>query len=128
MRLPLVSLMTIAACASSAPPPATREPEPGVIDGVRQQPLTEAEVAASVSRQQRRIGDCYARERLNAAGPLSDFEIRLKIPVDGSAPKGQVVRASIPGQIMLETCIVDTLTSLRFPAHNGATLVIDVPI
>jgi hypothetical protein len=121
-------MLAVAACASTPPPTAKPDPEPAVIDGVRQQPLTESEVAASINQQQRRISDCYARERLNAAGPLSDFEIRLKIPVDGSAPKGQVVRASIPGQMMLESCVVDTLTSLRFPAHNGATLVIDVPI
>jgi hypothetical protein len=122
-----VVLATAVACAS-APPPKKTSTEDVFVDGVRQRPLSEAEAGKMIDEARPRIVDCYMRERFNTKRALSDFEVRLKVPVDGSRAKAEIARASIPGQIMLEACVMDVLTSIHFPAHSGASLLLAVPI
>jgi hypothetical protein len=119
---------TLAGCASAPPPKRSVADEDPWINGVRQRPLSEEEVDATIKKNRERVVGCYRRERLNNDGKLSDYVFRLEIPADGKAPKVSAVSATVAGQRALELCLSDTLAALRFPPHAGAKLVLNVPI
>lgn len=116
------------ACSTPPPPPKTAE-SPEFIDGVRQRPLTPEEVTEQIREGLTKFEDCYRRERLNFTFPtLSSYTFRFQVPADGSKNRIGVVEETQPGQQALRLCLADALRSIRFPAHTGKTITIDVPI
>lgn len=120
-----LALSFVIGCASSPPPPP---PEPPLfVDGVRQRPVTAAEVEREVGRRRARLAGCYRSERLNTSA-LASFLLELAIPSDGGEVPVTVLTAEPPGQLILQACILSALADLRFPPHVGAVLRLRVPI
>lgn len=113
-------------CKTADPPVMTKAPPP-VSDGVRREALAPAEVERAVQGQAARFEACYRSEAMNSP-KLSSYVYRLDVPPDGSAPVVHLQKASIPEQKLLEDCVTQVLRSLRFPAHTGARLEVEVPI
>ncbi|MEL6189110.1 MAG: hypothetical protein AAFU79_31195 [Myxococcota bacterium] len=96
---------------------------------MRQRPLEVAEVERALGAISHRLTNCYKRVRLSLGlvAP-SNYVVRLRVENAGDPPVAEVVKASQKGQEPLERCLVQELEALRFPAHVGSALVIDVPI
>lgn len=96
---------------------------------VREAPLTVDEAARILSARGPELSRCYTFERLNMNLPDgADYVAQVFVPNDGSQPVVELVASSVPGIETLESCIVRTLQSTRFPAHAGPPLTINVPI
>lgn len=126
----VLALVVIGAGCASAPPPKPAEREgPAYVDGVRQRPLAVEEVEDAVRRSRERIVACYRTERFNnPEAKLPSFAFRMEIPTDASAQKVVMTSQQTTAQRVLEGCVRDALVAIRFPAHAGAPLVVDVPI
>jgi hypothetical protein len=99
------------------------------IEQERTEPLTVDEVQSKVRASAEEISTCYRNERLQLnAGALSEYVLQLRIPNDGKPPQVLVGSASIQGQTTLEGCLVGVLARLRFPAHPGKRITLNVPI
>ena len=99
------------------------------IDSKRTDPLTVEEVENAVRSVAAEFGTCYRNERRQLfAEELSDYVLQLRVPIDGSQPEITVVKATIAGQEALEHCLVMVLSRLRFPAHPGKRITLNVPI
>jgi hypothetical protein len=110
------------ACATdrTAAPSATSSASP---------PLTAEDVEERVQRAGPSLRGCYLEHRFTyGLQPLSDFRVRLRIPVDGGPHVAEIAEATEPGQEALERCVVQVVEKLRFRAHRGEPLVVDVPI
>jgi hypothetical protein len=103
-----------------APPPTFRE-------GVRQEPLTVGEVEERLKQSRVRLEACYRAEAMNSP-KLSSYVMRMRVPSDGERPEVTVVKATLPEQKVLEDCVRQVLRALRFPAHSGGAIELEVPI
>lgn len=87
------------------------------------------EVEGAVRAVAHEFGACYHTERRQlVVEDLSEYVLQLRVPADGAAPEVTVVKASIPAQKTLEHCVVTVLSNLRFPAHPGKRITLNVPI
>lgn len=110
-------------CASRRVAPVVEE------SSVRAEPLLEDEVGRMVGYTSNRLSGCYQRYRLTyGLTPASDFIVRMRIPNDGAPHVAEIAKKTQTGQDDLELCVVETLEAIRFPAHSGEPLVVDVPI
>jgi hypothetical protein len=120
----------LAACAHPEYNSQRNAPDPDWKDGVRQKPLTAEEVTQEVNGHLEELQKCFSRERLNASA-VSAYTFRMEIPNDGSPPKVALVSNTPPpkeDQLFLVNCLSDVLRRIKFPAHVGEKLKIDVPI
>ncbi len=112
------------ACASEPP---TRS-APAEIGGVRQRPLTEAEIESKIRDQADALRTCYGRERYNLNVDLSDFTFKVGVPNDGT-PSTAEVQGTVPeNQQLLSECLSQVLRRVHYPAHVGAKITLMVPI
>ncbi len=102
---------------------------PSRIDPLATEALTPEDVEAEVRSVATDLGSCYRNERLQLfSGDLPEYLLRLRVPTDGSRPEVTVVKASIAGKEALESCLVTVLSRLRFPAHPGKRITLNIPI
>src|SRR5688572_28838504 len=110
--LPL--FFAVQACAPSKPPVMTKAPAPAVKDGVRQSPLTAEEALKMVEERRSQLEACYRREAANAKN-LGMYVFKVAVPPDGTAPDVKIEKATVPGQQLLEDCLIQTLRAIPFP-------------
>lgn len=116
--------LVLCACASEPPPRSA----PLEVGGVRQQPLTEAEVESKIRDQADALRACYGRERYNLNVDLSDFTFKVAVPNDGT-PSTAEVQGTVPeNQQLLSECLGQVLRRIHYPAHVGAKITLLVPI
>ena len=111
-------------CASPPPPRV----EPLFKDGVRQEPLTLEEAERRVRGAAPEVEACYRREMLNLAEKTSNYLVQVSIPTDASAPSITIVEETIPGQVNLRACLIETLGRVHFPAYVGRPITLNVPV
>lgn len=122
----LAVIVALVACGCKSQP-APRAPSR--IDDTRKDPLTVEEVEETVRGVAQDFGACYHTERRQlVVEDLSEYVLQLRVPVDGKAPEVTVVKSTIPAQKTLEQCVVNVLAKLRFPAHPGKRITLNVPI
>ena len=102
-------------CASPPPPRV----EPLFKDGVRQEPLTLEEAERRVRGAAPEVEACYRREMLNLAEKTSNYLVQVSIPT---------VEETIPGQVNLRACLIETLGRVHFPAYVGRPITLNVPV
>ena len=82
-----------------------------------------------VRAKARRLQLCYSRERLNSlGGELSDYILQVQIPTNGKGAQVKIIEATVPGQAHLEDCVKMTVARIKFPAHSGQPIIMNVPI
>lgn len=123
--LPLI--FSVAACAPSKPPVMTKAKTPAVKDGVRQEPLTADEALRLVETRRAQLEACYRREAANSK-TLGAYLFKVSVPPDGTAPEVKIEKASVPGQQLLEDCLIQTLRAIPFPRHTGGAVLLELPI
>ena len=119
-------LLAMLVCGCKSQPPAPAKPR---LDTERTEPLTIEEVEGQVRSVAPEFGTCYRNERRQLfSQELAEYLLQIRVPIDGSTPEVTVVKASIAGQETLESCVVRVLSRLRFPAHPGKRITLNVPI
>lgn len=111
-------------CASASPPRV----QPLFKEGVRQTPLTPTEAEQRLQNAVSNIEVCYRREVLNVADETSNYLFQVSIPTDASAPMVTIVEETVPGQVNLRTCLIETFGRVQFPAHVGEPITLRVPV
>ena len=111
-------------CAS-APPGRVG---PRFEDGIRQTPLTPREAEGRLRGTVSEVEVCYQREVLNLIEGMSNYVFEVSIPTDASKPTIKILEETVPGQIDLRTCLIETFGRVRFPAHVGPPITLRVPV
>ena len=104
--------------------------QPAATDwGVEYQPtaLTVEQVRKKISDRAPSLTACFKREKLSS-DVLASFVYELIIPTDGTLHQVKQVSTSGPNQLILAECIQKVLKELRFLAHSGTELRVQVPI
>lgn len=120
----MLAVLLALGCARAPAPTGPRL----YVDGVRQRPLSEAEVEARLRLLAPRLENCYRAERLNLRAELSSFLFEISVPVDGDRVGVELVKASHPKQVALRDCMIGILSSLTFTSHVGEPITLRVPV
>lgn len=121
---PLACLGALA-CASQPPPPVVK---PLYKDGVLQRALTVEEAERYLRQTAPEFEACYRREALNMAQQVSSYVMQVSVPTDGKPATVTVLKETVPGQMTLRGCLVDAIRRVKFPAHIGQVIKMNVPI
>ena len=89
--------------------------------------LTVDQVRATISNQAPALTACFKREKLSS-DVLASFVYELTIPNDGTSHQVKQLSATGPNQLILAECIQTVLKKLKFIAHSGSKLRVQVPI
>lgn len=118
-------IITLSACGGSK---AVKQPE-ATDWGVeyQQAELTVDQVRARISEKAPALTLCFKREKLSS-DVLASFVYELTIPNDGTPHQVKQISTSGPNQLILAECIQTVLQKLRFIAHSGSKLTVQVPI
>lgn len=121
--LRLICMLSLAGCAAGG----TNGSEPA--SRATSGPLTVQEVTERFRTRSVELGRCYERERFNQA-PIerADYVASVTIPPEGSPLQVSIASAAVPGLEALEDCICQVLKAVRFRAHDGPEMTLDVPV